>query len=111
MTAERDDARRIRTRESNRDVEYSQSGRDPSLGMPCALVQTTVITAYPTMAQVFYACLPLTILGAEVEGSLGSITAGVSTFFALNIGSMVPPVGTNILATFVDNRWVFRYDG
>jgi hypothetical protein len=111
MNAQRDDTKRLRMRDGNLGVEFSQSGRDPSLGMPCLLVQTTTIKAYPTLAQSFYGCSPLTILGAEVEGGEGVITVGPSTFFALNVGSVVPPTGTNLLATFVDNRWVFRYDG
>jgi hypothetical protein len=111
MNAQRDDAKRLRMRDANLSVEFSQSGRDPSLGMPCLLAQTTTIKAYPTSAQSFYACSPLSILGTEVEGGEGTITAEPSTFFALNVGSAVPPTGTNILATFVDNRWVFRYDG
>jgi hypothetical protein len=111
MNAQRDDAKRLRVRDATLGNEFSQTGRDPSLGMPCILVQTTTVKTYPTSAQSFYACLPLTVLGAEVEGGAGSITPGSSTFFALNLGSAVPPVGTHILATFVESRWVFRYDG
>jgi hypothetical protein len=111
MNAQRDDAKRLRVRDATLGDRFSQSGRDPSLGMPCLLVRTTTIKTYPTSAQSFYACSPLTILGSEVEGGAGSITPGTSTFFALNLGSAVPPVGTNVLATFVENRWVLRYDG
>jgi hypothetical protein len=111
MNAQRDDAKRLRIRDANLGVDFSQSGRDPSLGMPCLLVQTTTVKTYPAVAQSFYACSPLTVLGTEVEGGSGSITLGTSKFFALNVGSAVPPAGTNILATFVDNRWVFRFDG
>ncbi len=111
MSAQQDDAKRLRTRDANLGVELSQAGRDPSLGMPCLLVRSTTIKAYPTVAQGFYACSPLTVLGREVEGGEGTVTAGPSTFLALNVGSAIPPAGTNLLATFVDNRWVFRYDG
>jgi hypothetical protein len=111
MTTARDDAERLRIRDAYFGVEVSQSGRDQWQGMPCLLARTTTIKSYPSLAQSFYACSPVTILGAEVEGGAGSLTAGTSTFLALNVGSAIPPSGANILVTFVDNRWVFRYDG
>jgi hypothetical protein len=111
MNARRDDAQRLRIRDATLGVEFSQTGRDPSLGMPCLLAQTTTIKAYPTKAQSFYGCSPMTVLGAEVEGGAGSLTPGTSTFLALNVGSAIPSTGTTVLATYVDNRWVFRYDG
>ena len=72
---------------------------------------TTTIKSYPTSAQRFYGCVPQTLLGVEVEGGPGSFTQEPSTFFALNLGTSIPPPGTNVLATFVESRWVFRYDG
>jgi len=111
MSVPQDDAKRLRIRDANFDMEVSQHGRDPSLGMPCLLVQTTSLGAYPSVAQRFYACSPLIVLGPEIEGGAGTITAEPSKFLALNLGSAIPPAGTNLLATFVDNRWVFRYDG
>ena len=111
MNTQRDEAKRLRIGESTLVDGFSQSGRDPSLGMPCLAAQTTTIARYPTSSQSFYACSPLTILGPEVEGGSGTTTPGTSKFLALNLGSAVPPVGANLLVTYVDNRWVFRYDG
>ena len=31
--------------------------------------------------------------------------------FALNVGTVIPPVGTRIVANAIGGRWVFRYDG
>ena len=106
-----DEAKRLRIRDATLSDGFSQTGRDPSLGTVCLVVQTKTVSAYPTGAQSFYACSPLTILGPEVEGGPGALTSGGSTLFALNLGSAIPPIGVNVLATFVDNRWVFRYDG
>jgi hypothetical protein len=111
MKIQKDDAKRLRIRDVALVDRISQTGRDPSLGMPCVVAQTKSLSRYPTSAQQFYACSPLTILGLEVEGGPGTIVSGTSTFFALNLGSVVPPNGANVVATFVDNRWVFRYDG
>ena len=107
----RNDAERLRIREATLGIEFSQSGREPWQGMPSLLARTTAIKAYPNSAQGFFACSPLTLLGAEIEGQAGTITAGTSTFFAINVGSAIPPIGTSIVATFVDDRWAFRYDG
>jgi hypothetical protein len=79
--------------------------------MPSLVARTTKISSYPSQAQSFYACTPVTVLGQEVEGGSGTINLGSSTFFALNVGSAIPAIGINVVATFVDNRWVFRYDG
>ena len=106
-----DEAKRLFTRENELSDDVKRRDSDPSLGWPSLLALTTTLSAYPTTAQSYYACQPLTLLGAEVEGGLGSVTAGSSTLFVLNLGSTIPSPGTQILATFVGNRWVFRYDG
>jgi hypothetical protein len=111
MITQQDEAKRLRIRDVTLVDEFSQMGRDPSLGMPCLVASTKKLSSYPTSAQSFFACSPLTVLGLEVEGGTGTLTLGSSTFFALNLGSAVPPMGANIVVTFVDNRWVFRYDG
>jgi len=111
MRAEQDEARRLRVRDAALVDGLGRRDQDRASGMPCLLAQTKRLSTYPTAAQSFYACAPSTLLGPEVEGGAGSVTPGASTFFALNLGAAVPPAGTNILATFVDSRWVFRFDG
>jgi hypothetical protein len=105
-----DDAKRLFTREVALADDVRRRDSDPTLGLPNLLAQTTTLKAYPTTAQCYYACEPLTVLGAEVEGGAGTTSASPSTFFALNIGSTIPPSGTQVVTTFVGNRWVFRYD-
>lgn len=106
-----DEARRLRDREATFLDDLSRRDRVPSFGSPSLIVQTRTLRMYPTAAQRFYACVAQTVLGTEVEGGLGNFTPGPATFFALNLGSSIPPVGTYVLATFVESRWVFRYDG
>jgi hypothetical protein len=101
---------RLSARETYLAGEVKRGYPDPPLGSPALLAQTTTLTAYPTTAQAYYACRPLSLFGAEVEGGPGAVAPGSSTFFALNLGSTVPPAGTQVVATFVGNRWVFRYD-
>lgn len=106
-----DIAKRLFTRENDLIDDVKRRDSDPSLGWPSLLALTTTLSAYPTTAQSYYACQPLTLLGAEVEGGPGAVTLGSATLFVLNLGSTIPSSGTQILATFVGNRWVFRYDG
>jgi hypothetical protein len=105
-----DDAKRLFTREVALTDEVKRSDSDPTLGLITLLASTTTLSRYPTSANCYFACQPLTLLGAEVEGGAGLTSATSAPFFALNIGSTVPPNGTQVVATRVDNRWVFRYD-
>jgi hypothetical protein len=106
----RDDAKRLRVRdEAIADIlTVVPSPADP--GGPCLVAQTVRISTYPTSAQQFFACSPVAVLGAETEGGQATLSAFPATFFALNLGGIVAPVGTYVLVSFVGNRWVFRYD-
>ena len=105
-----DDSKRLRLRGDALAEDVERQDADPPIGAPTLLAQTTTRTTYPATAQGFFACLPLTLLGIETEGAPGAISPGDSPFFALNLGGSIPPSGTQIVTTFVGNRWVFRYD-
>jgi hypothetical protein len=105
-----DDARRLFSREISLTDDSTRGDLNPAFGSPSILAQTATINTYPSTAQSYFACLPLTLLGTEKEGAAGVLTPGSATFFALNLGSTVPPAGTQVLTTFVGSRWVFRYD-
>ncbi len=106
-----DEAKRFRERDGTLQDDLTRRDRVPSFGSPSLVAQTKVITTYPTSAQRFYACTAQTVLGAEVEAGPASFTPGPASFYALNLGTSIPPAGTYILTTFVESRWVFRYDG
>lgn len=93
--------------------EYHRDHDNHSGGRDTLLARTTTIASYPTAAATFYALLPLVLTGAEVEGGPGTVTPAIAAaaFLAWNLGSAVPPSGTQVVATFVGNRWAFRYDG
>jgi len=76
------------------------------------LAQTRVAVSYPTGATAFYACSPLQVDGPEIEGAAATFTQDSSRIiYAFNLGTQVPPVGTQIIAHACGGRWVFRYDG
>lgn len=105
-----DDAQRLFFRDDALANDLKRGVVDPFVGSPALLATTTTIQTYPTAVQSFFACQPVTVLGTEAEGSPGVVSPGTSTFFALNIGSAIPPSGTQVVVCFVGSRWVFRYD-
>jgi hypothetical protein len=89
--------------------ELSRLKESPDVGSPSLLAQTLSLGSYPTSAMAFFAVTPMGLLGTEAEGSTGVTASAGGTFFALNLGPAIPPVGTQVLVTFVGNRWVFSY--
>jgi hypothetical protein len=83
-------------------------GRD---GSQALCVVTTLVATYPTTAAVFYACNPVIVTGSEAEGATPSFSADSTVIYALNLGTMIPPLGTYLVAHEAGGRWTFRYDG
>jgi hypothetical protein len=104
------EAARIRQMDSDAAAERSRVSSPPTAGAASLLGQTVAVSTYPTTAAVYYGITPVGALGTQTEGSAGTFTPGTATFFALNLGTEIPPVGTLILLTLAGNRWVFRYD-
>jgi hypothetical protein len=105
-----DEARLLRLRESALFDEFKDNRPDFVAGSLSLLARTKVLHSYPTLASCYFACEPLAVLGTETEGGPGVVSGNSTTFFALNLGSTIPPSGTQIVVTNVGNRWVFRYD-
>src|SRR5579885_2670836 len=80
-------------------------------GSAALLCQTTTVSTYPTTAQAYYACNPVSCDGTEAEGQAVTYTPDTSTtLFALNIGTTVPPSGSRVICHSVGGRWCFRWD-
>ena len=104
------DAERLRAEAQDQEDELTREGFAEPHGAPTFVGTTTTITTYPTAAQAFYALtVQRSVTGAETEGGPGTLTSAGATVLALNVGGTVPPPGTNVIATFVPYRWVFRY--
>ena len=106
----RDDASRLRARDEAIADDLSAGPYLADPGTPCLVAQTTKVSTYPTSANSFFACSPVSVLGAETEGGPATVTALSPVFFALNLGGAVPAQGTDVIVSFVGNRWAFRYD-
>ncbi len=65
--------------------------------------------SYPTAAQRFYKMEVVSVTGDEVEGGAPTLTLG-GEFFAVNLGTAIPAVGTDHVVSHVPWRFVFRHD-
>jgi hypothetical protein len=105
------DSERLRTWAADHEAALS---RDSLPSDDCAqsmAAQTVAISSYPGTANVFYGVQALVVTGTETEGSAATTTGSGAKFLAYNLGTHVPPQGTQVLIQRVNWRWVFRYDG
>ena len=81
-------------------------------GDPCALVGIISGVLSTTKAQSIYAAVTLTITCQQVEGGASLIEGdGGGGVLVLNVGSVVIPQSTILLAIVKDGLYVVRYDG
>jgi hypothetical protein len=108
------DLRVMRERHARATDALDQLGADSDSAHASAalIVVTTTVSVYPTSAAQFYACNPQIITGSETEGASPTYTTDTATtIYALNVGTQIPPNGTELVVHSVGGRWVFRYDG
>jgi len=105
------EARRLRIDDKDRLDDLARGEQPPVTGSLSLVAVTTVVSAYPTGVGQFFACTPQGVLGTETEGTAGVISPLAGVVYALLLGSAVPPLGTKVVLTKPDHRWVFRYDG
>lgn len=81
-------------------------------GAAARVVKTVSQGSYPTGSgsMKFFAVRGQDVRGTTSEGQSGVLSEDAREFHALNLGTGLPPVGTELVATYVPNRWVFRYD-
>lgn len=107
-----DEARTLRRRHDDLLDDVDTAVAHAGAHGAALLVKTTTKTSYPTVAGVFYYVQYQTASGTETEGGAGTLTAdSAGLFYALNLGSAIPPAGTAVIAVFSDSLWTFRYDG
>lgn len=108
--ADRFDETQIRRRIE--DLERALERAQPSSvdnGSPALLVKTATKTTYPTVAGSVFYCQILTPGGNPIEGAAGTFAAKSTHVYAVNVGGLVPPVGTKLIAVATGGQWVIRY--
>lgn len=105
-----DEARKLRERMGDLQERFDQLPTDTATPSPNRLFLTAVKTHYPTVAGAYYCLQPQRLSGSQAEGGTSTLDdAGPNKTFGLNIGRSIPPIGTLVIASVIDNVWVFRY--
>jgi hypothetical protein len=106
------DLRVLRGRHGTASSDLDRSTDPDQSGTAAVMAVTVLVHTYPTSAAVFYGAHPVTLTGPVTEGASPVISTDATvTFFALNVGTAIPPAGTLFVGHAVGGRWVFRYDG
>lgn len=71
--------------------------------------QTVSAGSYPTVESAYYAMKPIRLGGAIGEGLTPELHVVDKVFYAINLGAMIPPVGTYAVVAQVGGRFTFRY--
>lgn len=81
-------------------------------GSRSLLCVTTTVATYPTAANAFYMCISQGIDGTEAEGATATFNQDTGTPFpACNVGSQIPPEGTEVIVHFVGGKASFEWNG
>ncbi len=105
------DLRVIRDRQADAGDDLDRAEVRPSNAGRSDVAITTTETTYPTTAGAWYAVTSQQVDGTEVEGATASFTSTSGVFHAYNLGTAIPPAGTEILIHCTNGKWSFRYDG
>jgi hypothetical protein len=106
-----DELRRIRHRLKDAVDLMHRLHREPFAQDAGIALRTKSEGAYPTEPSRFFACDILRPGGVEAEGAAPTLTVVTATLYALNVGTKLPPVGTEVVAINEGGRWAFQYDG
>jgi hypothetical protein len=105
------ESRTLRDRQSAASADLDRSAGGMPHGAAALIAQTTTVATYPTTAGLMYGLIAQDIDGDEVEGAACTYTAtSANVLYAVNLGTAIPPNGTNVIVSAVGGRWAFRYD-
>jgi hypothetical protein len=102
-----DDAARLRILQGAADDSASRNPPSNDSGVPCVVAK---VFGGASSGLNYFTMRAQRVTGAETEGGPGTLTDAGYSFVALNLGSATPATSTAVICTFVDWRWVFRYD-
>ncbi len=92
-------------------IEFARSIEQPDGSVPDVACIVTTDGGFPAAAARYFKVTPQTVTGVEAEGQTGTLTAvpGASSFYALNLGTVIPTVNVSkVCCSFTDFRWVFE---
>ena len=105
-----DEIRRVRLESLSLGEEISATTRSQTVAPTHAFVQTATKDTYPTTANAFYYCQVCSISGTPTEGGSATITPLAGRFlFVYNVGTTIPPVGTQRVAHVQGSVWTMNF--
>lgn len=103
--------RLYRERQADQIDEIPQLPDSSCMGSTSLVVVTTTDGSYPVVAGTWYTVQVTELSGDEKEGGTVSATTPSGTaFYALNLGTAIPPIGTKLVITQLDGIWTFTYN-
>jgi hypothetical protein len=75
------------------------------------LVKTFQETTYPAAAKRVFACHMMKATFDEEEGATITSTVSDKVLYVGNIGTVLPPEGTEVPAVQYGSRWIMNYNG
>ena len=97
----------LRRRHDDLLVQVDRVPDQVSPGNTTVVGITTTITTYPTTTMMYVGVIPITpCCGTEAEGAAPTLTTGTGTFLAACLLATLPAVGSYVLCTLIDGRWV-----
>lgn len=108
------EASQLRRRHGELEAAIDRADSPQGSGATSLLVKTIRVGTYPTAAKAMYAVVAMDVRCVESEGQAPTrtVAADADHFYALNVGSAIPPVGTEyLIADKIGSLWQMRFDG
>ena len=104
-----DEIRRLRLESLSLGEDIGAIDRNQTVAPDRLLITTTTKNTYPTTANAFYFCTAQAITGTPTEGGTATINALSFNLYAYNLGTTIPPVGTQRVAHLTCGTYCFTY--
>lgn len=104
-----EELRLLRARIDDLQVRLDRLAAAAEVGDPAIVVQVVAETAVPTVANSFFAFVPVDLSGREAEGIVPTLTprSGAANIrYAANVGPTAPKAGDFFVADQVGRYWV-----
>ena len=105
------DPRVTRDRQLVASANLDRAGDLALFASAAKMVTTVAVVSYPAGANVYFGVVENMLTGSEAEGAAPTITPIGATIYAYNVGTVNPPLGTDLVIHSTGGRWTFRYDG
>jgi hypothetical protein len=104
-----DELQQLRQRVANAEEALERLETEDVTGTMAIVGRTATKETYPTTANAWYWIERVRLGGDEVEGGAIVVTTVEDGFFAYNLGSGIPPVGSLVICNDSGEHYTFTY--